>query len=164
MNLHSNPELRSFISSQINRLGGLNKPPRGNEAMADYAAALAKADTTDIIIDTIDDFVFQATDCPKIADLLAVIYRKNEARREESPTKKPTGCKLCNYTGFVVTYWLLTTERFKTKRERVPQIVDLVSEILYKAELATHQRPEGSPRQEVLSAVEPCTCRKEKAS
>jgi hypothetical protein len=160
-----NNESEKFVFAQVRRLGQLKNPPKGEEVLQDYATALFKADTNDIILETIDDFVFQAHDCPKIADLLSVIYRKNEARREESSTHTPsTGCKLCSYTGWIISYWLVTTERFKTSRQRIPQITDLTSERAYKAQMKAVSRPDGSPRQEVLSATEPCNCRKEKAA
>ena len=127
-------ETRLFILSQINRLAQLTNPPHGSEVIADYVSAIARADTERIARETVDEFVFGAHNCPKPTELLDIIHRKNDIHREEvSPGGPKVGCSLCKYTGWIIGYWLVTTGRFKTTRERIPQITNLSSELQYKA-------------------------------
>lgn len=137
------------------RFSGLDYFPNSKEALVDLIYAVQVADTPEIAEVIIAEWMAYQTQCPKAAQMRALMYEANQKRKEHLAK-----CPTCGGSGFV-TVWYLVTYRgqsfVREKSELLPDVTTSEQANLFAEKIA---RNPGDKEQTVLSAAKVCACRK----
>ncbi len=142
---------------EIERFTGLDFWPRGEEnkpARKELRLAAEVAESCEILKAVVDGWVQSQTQCPKPAELRRLIYDKNSERKELL-----SRCRFCGGSG-CITVWLLVTYKGNSLVVDKSQRIDVHSQEEANAFMAKLAEASTTVNQTVLTAAEPCSCRK----
>jgi hypothetical protein len=148
-----------LAAKQVERLMGLNFFPVQATARKELILAAQCALSEAVLEKVISDWLGEATECPKPAELRRLSYEANERYAE-----KKAACTLCEGSGFI-TVWKLVTYKgngFVVIGAETLQDVTTAEEASQRAEELNRfllANPKAR-KQQILSAAKLCSCRK----
>ena len=150
------PISKQAAQAQMDRMGQLSFPPKTRAEVGEILAALMLADSESIAEFFVSDWIDTQREWPKPYDVRAKIRDVN------SESKRTTiKCGICGGSGISMVWFLVTYHHQSFKRKRAERIPDVHSEYEaqgFKVAIAEHGR--GEDYQDVVSAAEPCICRR----
>lgn len=145
---------KDTAKQQIRRLSGLDKFPTTSDAITELVLAIQVAEMDSIAIRFIDEWLHTETEAPKPSHMRIMLYDLNQAIK----TKRKQ-CKLCDGSG-VVTVWYLVTYRGNSYyRESAVEIENCAGYEQARDFAQLIADTPGNKNQTVLSAAKPCACR-----
>lgn len=149
---------KKIATKHIARLVGLNFFPPKGAGREELVTAGAQAKSEAILDSVVSDWLAEATEAPKPAQLRAMILPLNEAAQLSRAT-----CLACEGTGMITWWFLVTYKGLSFVIEDHERLRDVTTEheareYTERVKRFLEQNPKAK-RQSVLSAAKSCVCR-----
>lgn len=147
-------DFEKFARAQLGRIGHLPGFPESPLAIRDYIGILCRMGTQEGIERLMDEIVAAEWErCPTAHQLGTIGHNLREARKQKKAT-----CKICEGTGAVIIWNLVTYYGNSLKVQSQERLTDITSQeqaMNFARQIAENP---GTNRQMVLSAAERCGC------